>query len=118
FRRRDELAATQAKRLATNDPTVLDPALGHQREDQVLEALAQVGQDRNGQEESGKGPDHLDELLDQEVDLAAEVARDSPERHADGAGDDHDGEGNDERYASAEEQATEDVAAQVVGPQE
>src|SRR5215475_3923320 len=98
-RRLDELAAAQRKRLAAGDAAVRNPALHHQREDEVVEALAEERHDGNGQKQRWESPDNLDKLLDQEVDRAREIAGDGAQSDTDYAGDEYDHHGDDERNA-------------------
>ena len=85
LRRSDEVAAAQRKRLPAHHAAVGNPALGHQRQDQVEQTLTQKRHDRDAEQERWKSPNDFDEFLNREIDFAAEIAGDCAEPDADKA---------------------------------
>ena len=91
------------KRLAAHDAAVGDPALRHERQNQIEQALAEKCHDRDAEQQRRKSPDDFHQFLNQEIDFAAEVAGDRAERDADKTGDENHREGDQQRNTARHE---------------
>ena len=75
------------------------------------------GHDHDGEQQPGKGEQHVDQARNECVDKAAEVAGEHAQNHANRRAGQHAREADGKRAASAVQQAHENVAAEVVGTQ-
>src|SRR5262249_11268680 len=107
----------QRQRLPAHDAAILNPALRHERQYQVEKSLTQKRENRNGEQQRGKRPNHFNELLNREIDLAAEIAGDRAEQNADRARDEHDGGGYGPRAGRAVDDAVKNTGADIGRPE-
>ena len=81
----------------------------------LVEARAQEGGERDGQDQERDRQQRVGEAHDRPVDPAARVAGEQPEGQAEGDGQRHRDQARPERRAGAEDDAREHVAADLVG---
>src|SRR5215831_7231336 len=74
--------------------------------------------DRDGEQDEGKGELDVGEPHEEVVDLAPEVAGDKADHHAEHARDEHGRQANHQRDAGAENHPGEDVASEMIRPQQ
>jgi len=117
-RRLDELAPSQAVGLAARQARVARPADHTEREHYVPHARAEHGRERDREQEPGKRQQHIDDAHEENVEPATGIAGDGAERGADHErrrdGRQADGEG----HPPAVQHPRQDVAAELVLPEE
>ncbi len=114
----NEFAASKAHRYAANvagEERHVDRGHGDQC---VHQAGAQGCDDRQRQQDIGKGHQHIDNAHDHVVDAPAEIARNDADGRADGGGDHRGGDTDRKRQSGAVQQAAEQIASQMVGAQQ
>src|SRR5205085_1874743 len=82
--------------------------------DHLPEPRLEDAEDRDVDDKGRQGLEDVHDLLGELVEPAAVIAAGDADRRPDSLADHHSAEGNDHRHASAEEEAAEDVAAELV----
>ena len=105
----------ETERLAAHDPReVVD--VGHgDRDDHVVEAGAEDGDQGDGENDHREGPEEIDRARDETIDPAAVVAGDETEQTADDQGDRRRQKSHRERHAGADDHSAEEIAAERIG---
>ncbi len=111
-----EFALLHGHDLAADEARVVDPAGERERDDEVDEAGAEEGDDRDREQDSGQSEEGVGEVeVDERVGPALVKAGEAAEDAADDERGADDGDGDEQRDARAVEGAREDVAAELVG---
>src|SRR5262245_46467343 len=112
-----ELACAQTQCLPPDHTAIGYPTLDHQGQNQIEQALAEKGHDRDAEQQRWKSPYDLDQLLDREIGFAAEIAGDRAETYTDEAGNEDHRKRHQERNTGAINHPAENIPPEVVGSQ-
>src|SRR3989304_6190064 len=114
----DELPLAQRQHFPPHDPRVDDPARHPDDDDDIPEAGPEHADHRDRQQDERERQLDVGQAHEHVVHPPAEVAGDEPDGHPEGPRNGHRGAPDQERDAGAVDDPRQDVAAQVVGPQQ
>jgi len=105
------------QRDASNDPGVLHAEGDTEDGGNVPDRRTEQGHDRHQEQERRKRHPRVDPALQPQVEAPAEISREHADRRGQNASDQYGAEADVERDARAVDQARQEIAAELIGPE-